>query len=306
MNNSAFLSNLLKTLLIAFAVSLILLGIYTIFQWGDATASVHNTTGPTPHSDSSVIKKLTNDTANKKATSTSETTVYRTVKADECSTCNVTLRDNMLKKAYDYIVLGLILLLLVLILPGISTISFLSVFSATFREQLEAKKAMANDVANSINISTPAGSTLTNQVPVTDEQRLRLRSMMPTAELQDVTIQKYADDPQKGKWGGSDQANNRKISASVVAVSGNNRLFKITVKVISTDVTKPIRDKVVFHLQPSFPNPDPTIYVIQGEARLELTSLGAFTIGAETDGGATRLELDLAELPDAPLIFKSN
>jgi hypothetical protein len=35
-------------------------------------------------------------------------------------------------------------------------------------------------------------------------------------------------------------------------------------------------------------------------------SYGAYTVGVEADKGKTRLELDLAEIKDAPLIFRLN
>ena len=43
---------------------------------------------------------------------------------------------------------------------------------------------------------------------------------------------------------------------------------------------------------------------VNGIATLQLIAYGAFTVGAECDGGTTKLELNLAELPDAPQLFK--
>lgn len=45
--------------------------------------------------------------------------------------------------------------------------------------------------------------------------------------------------------------------------------------------------------------------VVEGAAMIERIAYGAFTVGAEADGGATRLELDLVDLPDAPELFRS-
>lgn len=62
---------------------------------------------------------------------------------------------------------------------------------------------------------------------------------------------------------------------------------------------------VKFHLHHTFSNPDPVISVQDGEAVLKLTKVyGAFTVGAEADDGNTFLELDLAELSDAPKEFE--
>jgi len=42
------------------------------------------------------------------------------------------------------------------------------------------------------------------------------------------------------------------------------------------------------------------------EAVLTLKVYGSFTVGAETDNGNTKLELDLAEIPNVPKDFKDN
>ena len=36
----------------------------------------------------------------------------------------------------------------------------------------------------------------------------------------------------------------------------------------------------------------------------EVDAFGPFTVGAEVDGGKTQLELDLANVPDAPSAFR--
>jgi hypothetical protein len=42
-----------------------------------------------------------------------------------------------------------------------------------------------------------------------------------------------------------------------------------------------------------------------GTAHLQLAAWGAFTIGVIADGGKTELELDLAEVPGFPEVFKN-
>ena len=41
-----------------------------------------------------------------------------------------------------------------------------------------------------------------------------------------------------------------------------------------------------------------------GRAVLEQRAWGAYTVGVAADGGQTRLELNLAELADAPSLFR--
>lgn len=116
----------------------------------------------------------------------------------------------------------------------------------------------------------------------------------------------YSSDPQKGKWGGNDVANYRKLTAIVKETNWNKEIFDVTLQVESTDpVNHPLSGTVVFHLHPTFSNANPQIFVIDGIARLNIKAWGAFTAGAEADGIHTKLELDLAKLSDAPEIFKS-
>lgn len=114
------------------------------------------------------------------------------------------------------------------------------------------------------------------------------------------------DDPQKGRFGGKDEANGRRLTAEVVPLSeGEGDVFKVLLKVVSTDNQNPLTSPVKFFLHDTF-NPD-TICVVprQGVAQLDLRAVGAFTVGAITDGGNTSLELDLEFLEGAPEKFRA-
>lgn len=113
------------------------------------------------------------------------------------------------------------------------------------------------------------------------------------------------EDPQKYQWGEQSVSNGRKITAVVTPVEWSSDYFNVKLKVSSTDPAKELKGKVTFHLHPSFRNSDPEVTVINGEANLNLLAYGAFTVGAEADMGDTLLELDLAELPGVPTVFKS-
>ncbi len=105
------------------------------------------------------------------------------------------------------------------------------------------------------------------------------------------------DDPWKGAFGGA--ANNGRIlEATVIPQSQDWEVATVTLRVRSTDSEKPLTGSVQFFLHPSFGQSRPTVPIVAGEARLSLLSYGAFTAGALADGGATKLELDLSELPD--------
>jgi hypothetical protein len=113
-----------------------------------------------------------------------------------------------------------------------------------------------------------------------------------------------ADDPQKGKWGGQTENNGRIIKAVVRETTYSTELFNIMLEVSSTDATKPLTGEVFFHLHPTFPKDIGKVTAEKGVAVLNLTAYGAFTVGVECDNGSTKLEIDLAQLSDAPALFK--
>lgn len=108
----------------------------------------------------------------------------------------------------------------------------------------------------------------------------------------------HPDDPHKGQFGGSPEANGRRLSATIRAAAGpKSSRCKVQFRVESTDPARPLTGAVKIFLHPTFG--EWTTYdldVVNGVAADEITSYGAFTIGAEADGGATRLELDLARV----------
>jgi uncharacterized membrane-anchored protein YhcB (DUF1043 family) len=113
------------------------------------------------------------------------------------------------------------------------------------------------------------------------------------------------DDPWKGAFGGAAEADGRALDARFVKVEGD--LASVELSVRSADPGRPLGGVVQFFLHPTFPNWKPVVSVrTDGVARLPLAGLwGGFTVGALADGGATRLELDLAELPGAPEFIKT-
>ena len=113
------------------------------------------------------------------------------------------------------------------------------------------------------------------------------------------------DDPEKGKWGGQAEFNGRRLQARVARAAVRPDWFDVTLIVDSTDPSRPLKGLVHFHLHPSF-RPIPPIDAASGVAQLRLICWGAFTVGAEADEGLTKLELDLAEVEDAPSEFRES
>jgi hypothetical protein len=105
-------------------------------------------------------------------------------------------------------------------------------------------------------------------------------------------------DPNKGKFGGSPEANNRILEAEITPVTNErSAACNVILRVRSTDPVKhPLAGKVTVHLHPTFARPVYQVNVVRGVAEDEITSWGAFTVGAEADEGKTRLELDLMDV----------
>ncbi|WP_437552574.1 pYEATS domain-containing protein [Sorangium sp. So ce367] len=107
--------------------------------------------------------------------------------------------------------------------------------------------------------------------------------------------------PRKGRWGGLPEREGRLLSATVEP--DGEEWFEVILQVTSTDAERPLRGSVVFHLHESFDPDERAIEVSGGTATLRLSAWGSFTVGAETDGGAVKLELDLGMLAGVPQGF---
>lgn len=112
-------------------------------------------------------------------------------------------------------------------------------------------------------------------------------------------------DQQKGRWGGQAEANGRRIRVeNVEAVENLWCEFDLVIE--PTDAAeKPLAGVVEFHLHQTFKPKDVQPKEVEnGQARLQLTAYGAFTVGAVADGRATQLELDLAQVEAFPSWFR--
>ncbi len=113
------------------------------------------------------------------------------------------------------------------------------------------------------------------------------------------------DDPHRGQWGGKAVSAGRQLLAQVTAVEGIDRWFTVDLSVARTG-GDPLTGDVMFYLHPRI---EPSIRRAtphEDTANIAMRTWGAFTVGATTDAGTVRLELDLASLPDAPQIFRDH
>jgi hypothetical protein len=117
-----------------------------------------------------------------------------------------------------------------------------------------------------------------------------------------VSARADPEDPQRGRWGGLPERDNRRLSATVTPL--DNGWFKVRLEVRSTDEARyPLRGTVRFHLHDTFKKPRVDVMARNGVAAHEVDAFGPFTVGAEADGQKTALELDLATVEGAPARF---
>lgn len=145
-----------------------------------------------------------------------------------------------------------------------------------------------------------------NDESLREEFIAKLRQRMPEVvggiHESESDIPTNAEDPQKGQWGGKPESGGRRLTAEVKALS--ETWYRIVLTAESTNGS-PLEKAVTFYLHPTFGSSENVIVEpIDGKATLEIHAWGAFTVGAETDDGKTRLELDLAELESAPKSFR--
>jgi hypothetical protein len=112
-------------------------------------------------------------------------------------------------------------------------------------------------------------------------------------------------DPNAGRFGGSEESNGRKLSATVQRID-NTEYFSIDLEVRSIAGAKKLEGRVLFYLHHTFDRSVIATLARDGIARLDgIEAYGAFTVGAVADEGETMLELNLARLPRAPDDFKN-
>lgn len=176
-----------------------------------------------------------------------------------------------------------------------------SFFALTFSEQSKARRIVPVAMERLDLSDLPPLLRQLNTIRANPRKPREAAAEIGRAVLT-AKISSAEDDPQKGRWGGKAESNGRLLSA---VVRGKN-WFKIVLKVQSVDPSTPLAGKVTFHLHDTFNPPKVTVPVKHGVAKLELGAYGAFTVGAEADGGSTHLELDLADIVKAPPKFRKS
>jgi len=220
---------------------------------------------------------------------------------------NVKPRYEAFKEGYDlahtFFILGAGALITLLLLPRLQSISFGS-FNVSLKD-VQARVDTLTELQNELQ-------QLINQIgggkKADAETYDRVKENVSKSRFEISKEEKkgeFPDDPQKGKWGGKSNSRTRELTA-IVKKSTLPDLYVVHLIVRSTDKNDPLTGTVYFHLHNTFINQNPAIIAQNNKAELKLSMVwGAFTVGVEADNSTTQLELDLAELPNAPDEFKS-
>lgn len=146
---------------------------------------------------------------------------------------------------------------------------------------------------------------LSNWILLLDPDRRRAVATAASVPLDQSSSAPPKDDPQKQQWGGLSERNGWRVAATVKASKSDRDWFRIDLKVEPTG-EKRLLGPVIFHLHDSFTDPVREVEPRSSrEASLKLWAYGAFTVGVLVSQDGTPLELDLAELPDAPKRFRN-
>lgn len=157
-------------------------------------------------------------------------------------------------------------------------------------EQAKQTAEVAEDVAR-FGLNLPA------QQPQNPEEVLERTEIQPG---------QVANDPWKGQFGGLAERNQLQLSARVEPFAGSQEWFLVHLHLCSLSPRRPLQGRVDIFLHPSFARHRISIDTPpDGVIELRLKAWGAFTVGAVIDHEKTLLELDLAELADAPPVFRS-
>jgi hypothetical protein len=207
----------------------------------------------------------------------------------------VNLYREIADSSRNYFFFSLSLIVIAFLLPRIENITLPGGASLQLKKDIETVKAQVDQLQKStIDVG---GKGVQNIEEVKEKKKKGIAS----ATLNNLQV---SNDPQKGRWGLLADRNNRKLSATVTERPYGD-FYDVLLTVESTNQLYPLQWYVQFHLHNTFNNPDPIVQVTNGKAELRLTAWGAFTVGAEADMGLTKLELDLAELPNVPEKFRA-
>ena len=186
------------------------------------------------------------------------------------------------------------------------------------KQEAEAKKAAAEqqqreaEAQKAIAEKQKEMLSMQNKVNLQEAEKTVVAAFVPApqADIQPRAMPvigpiTHADDPQKGRFGGKREVNNKRLEAAVIK-SSIPLFYNVIVWVETTD-GQPLKGDVIMYLHDSFADPVRVIKeeeFTEGKAMVKVKAWGAFTAGAVCDNGATLLEYDLSQDERLPKEFR--
>ena len=138
--------------------------------------------------------------------------------------------------------------------------------------------------------AAPAPTAGTPPPGLTPSQAADFRQKL--ANLPSPESVEWNSDPNKGKFDGSPKQGKWSLTATITPLGGrNSAMCRVHLKVTTTGATA-AGDTVELHLHPTFIEPIVSVPFTGSTAEYEITTFGAFTVGAVTPD-KVKLELDL-------------
>jgi hypothetical protein len=133
-------------------------------------------------------------------------------------------------------------------------------------------------------------------------------AMTALAEIRTVLpVAAHPDDPWQGRFGGSTEGGGVQLLATVSPLQ-SSQFFELVLEVKAVTPERAAElagTTAVYFLHPTFgERPRSVSFGSDGRAPLQLYAYGAFTVGVLLQDG-TKLELNLATIPNAPDLFRS-
>ena len=211
-------------------------------------------------------------------------------------------QSRILEGLKSHLINDYILFISFCVLAGITSTRFISSVSDSVLSRIGKAEDAAKDAKQKADTLIKATEQRggTQKISETTKQLIEATNTEIKSESSDL------DDPCKGRFGGSREDNDFKISVDKVPDPSIKGWYNLTYRVIAKDPSrKRLEGQVRFHLHPTFKPDVETVEVINGIAKLNKIAWGAFTIGVEILATGSKLELDLKDEPDLPVDFKN-
>ncbi|MDY0749150.1 pYEATS domain-containing protein [Paucibacter sp. R3-3] len=166
----------------------------------------------------------------------------------------------------------------------------------------EFSKRTGDPKAAAAAAAAAASSLMTEKLAEGDEAR-GARPFIQPGPIQ--------NDPWKGQFGGLPSTEHAEVAATIREVRGRPGVFLVALMICARNAmgrSTLAGTEVRLYLHPTFPEPiiRPFTFDSGGVIEVNLAAVGAFTIGVQLMSSGALLELDLADLRDAPAAFRLN